>query len=131
MTGNVAPLAREWLEAKRDEAAANARRIKIEAQLCEAIDTPQEGSKTHKIDGYKITATQPVGRKINLDEWEKVKDKVSSDLRPVKVKVEADEAGCKYLANNQPEIWAKIAPAFEVKPGKVGFKIEEIPTDGN
>lgn len=131
MTGNIAPLAEEWLEAKRDEAAANARRIKIEAQLSEAINIPQEGSKTQKIDGYKITATQPVARNINLVEWEKVKDKVSDELRPVKVKIEADAAGCKYLANNEPEIWAKIATAFYVKPGKVGFKIEEIPTDGN
>ena len=122
---NIEPLAKAWLDAKRAEAKANAERLKIEAQMCDALEVPDEGSKTHKIEGYKITVTQPVARKLDEDAWEKVKDRIPQDMWPVKIKVEADATGCKYLAGNEPAMWRKIASAFEVKPGKVGFKVEE------
>ena len=125
MTGNIAPLAKDWLEAKQEEEYAKARRIEIEKQLTQALDVPDEGSKTHKIDGYKITVTQPVSRKIDLDAWDKVSDHLPIGMQPIKTKVEADPAGCKYLAKEEPEMWAKVASAFTVQPGKVGFKVEE------
>lgn len=123
---NVQALARDWLEAKRAENAANAARIKIEEQLAEAMEIPDEGSKTHKIDGFKITVTQPVARKLDAAAWEKVKQHVSPEMAPIKVKIEPDATGCKWLAANDPKTWRKIAAAFETKPGKVGFKVEEV-----
>jgi len=123
---NVQALARDWLEAKRAENAANAARIKIEDQLAQALDVPDEGSKTHKIDGFKITLNQPVTRKLDAVAWEKVKQYVSTDLAPIKIKLEADATGCKWLAANDAKTWRKIAAAFETKPGKVGVKVEEV-----
>ena len=123
---NVQALARDWLDAKRAENAANAARIKIEEQLAEALDVPDEGSKTHKIDGFKVTLTQPVTRKLDAAAWENVKQHVSPDMAPVKVKLEADASGCKWLAANDATTWRKIAPAFETKPGKIGVKVEEV-----
>jgi hypothetical protein len=93
---NVQALARDWLEAKRAENAANAARIKIETQLAQALDVPDEGSKTHKIDGFKVTLTQPVTRKLDAAAWEKVKQHVSPDLAPIKIKLEPDATGCKW-----------------------------------
>ena len=124
---NVETLARDWLEARRAEAEAAKRRCAIEAQMCEALEVPAEGSKTHKLDSHKVTVTQPVTRKLDLKAWELVKDDCPQALQPVKVRLEADATGCKYLANNEPEIWRKIARAFETKPGKVGFKVEVLP----
>lgn len=123
---NVQALARDWLDAKRAENAANAARIKIETQLSEALDVPSEGSKTHKIDGYKITLTQPVTRKLDVAAWQKVEHHVSPDLAPIKMKMEADATGCKWLAENNPSVWRKIADAFETKTGKIGVKVEEV-----
>jgi hypothetical protein len=123
---NVQALARDWLDAKRAENAANAARIKIETQLAEALDVPSEGSKTHKIDGYKITLTQPVTRKLDVAAWQKVEHHVLPDLAPIKVKLEADATGCKWLAENDPSVWRKIADAFETKTGKIGVKVEEV-----
>lgn len=123
---NVQALARDWLDAKRAENAASKRRIEIEEQLAQALEVPEEGSKTHKIDGFKVTLTQPVTRKLDVDAWEKVKGQISADLAPVKVKLEADATGCKWLANNEPKLWRKIAAAFETKPGKIGVKVEEV-----
>lgn len=123
---NVQALARDWLEAKRAENAANAARIKIEDQLAQALDVPNEGSKTHKIDGFKITLTQPVTRKLDAAAWEKVKQHVPADLAPIKIKLEPDATGCKWLAANDAKTWRKIASAFETKPGKIGVKVEEV-----
>ena len=122
---NVQALARDWLNAKRAEILANAARIKIEEQLAEALDVPDEGSKTHNIEGFKVTLTQPVARKVDAKVWEKVKQYVSPDFAHIKVKLEADAAGCKWLAANDAVTWRKIAPAFETKPGKIGVKVEE------
>ena len=123
---NLEALCADWLEAKRAETAANKRRIEIEAQLAQCFDVPDEGSKTHKLDGYKITFTQPVSRKVDEAIWDQIKRTVPAALRPVKVKIEADATGCKYLVKNEPEIWARIAPAFETKPGKIGVKVEAV-----
>lgn len=123
---NREALCEAWLEAKRAETAANKRRIEIETQLTQCFDVPGEGSKTHKLDKFKITLTQPVTRKVDEAAWDQVKRTVPAALRPVKMKLEADATGCKYLASNEPELWARIATAFETKPGKIGVKVEAV-----
>ena len=124
MNSNVEPLAQAWIEAKRDETLATARRVEIEDKLIPALEIPDEGSKTQKVGAFKITVTQPIGRKLIADEWAKVAKLCPVDMQPVKIKVEADPAGMKWLQQNEPLMWAKIAPAFETKPGKVGFRIK-------
>lgn len=126
LTSNIAPLARAWLDAKRAENEANAARLKIEAQMQGALEIPQEGSKTHKVDGFKITVTQPVTRKLDEAEWAKVQVYCPAEYRPIKTKIEADATGCKWLVENEPKLWALISGAFETKPGKVGFKVENV-----
>ena len=123
---NIEALCRDWLDAKRQENAANKRRIEVEEQMAQALDVPDEGSKTHKLEGFKVTVTQPVERKLDEAAWAKVQHLVPENMRPVKVKTEADATGCKYLAQNEPAMWRKIAKAFETKPGKIGFKVEEV-----
>ena len=123
---NIEALCASWLEAKRAETTANKQRLAIEKQIAEALDVPTEGSKTHSLDHFKVTLTQPVTRKLDIMAWDKVRDTCPPDLQPIKVKVEADSAGCKYLAKNEPALWAKIATAFETKPGKIGVKVEAV-----
>ncbi len=123
---NLEGLAQAWLDAKREETAATDKRHKIEAQLASALDTKAEGSITHKLDGYKVTLTQPVSRKLDERAWPSVAGYCPPAMAPIKTKVEADAPGCKWLAENHPEIWRKISPAFETKPGKIGVKVEAI-----
>ena len=73
-----------------------------------------------------MTLTQPVSRKFDSAEWFKVEHFCPPDIQPVKLKLEVDASGCKWLAENEPEIWRKIAPAFETKPGKIGVKVEAV-----
>lgn len=123
---NIDGLLAEWLDAKAAEQKAQALRYKIEAKITAAFEAKPEGAITHKTEAYKVTLTQPVTRKVDLLMWEVVKHHLPEALRPVKIKVEADAAGMKWLANNDPDLWAKVAKAFETKPGKIGVKVEVL-----
>jgi chaperonin cofactor prefoldin len=123
---NIDGLASEWLEVKAEEKLIIARRHAIEAQITEALEAKSEGSITHKLELFKVTLTQPVSRKVDPILWEKVKDKIPENMRPVKETISADAAGCRYLLEKEPRMWAKILIAFESKPGKVGVKVEAL-----
>jgi len=123
---NIDALARDWLIAKRAEQDAALRRIKIEGEIAAALDVKDEGSITHKLEEHKVTLTQPVRRSLDAKMWEGVKHKIPEQLRPVKTKLEADASGIKWLEENEPNMWAKIAPAFTSKKGKISVKVENI-----
>ena len=123
---NVDILAVDWLAIKAEEKALTAKRHAIEEQIAAALEVKDEGSISHKLDGHKITLTQPVSRKIDAIVWDKVAKKIPTHLHPVKTVISADSAGCRYLLANEPKLWAKIAPAFETKAGKIGVKVEAL-----
>ena len=123
---NVDILAADWLVIKAEEKALTAKRHAIEEQLNAALEAKDEGSISHKTEGHKITLTQPVSRKVDAIIWDKVAKKIPTHLHPVKTAISADAAGCRYLLANEPKLWAKIAPAFETKAGKIGVKIEVV-----
>ena len=123
---NIDGLAADWLAAKAEERKANLLRLAIEKELTEALEAKDEGSITHTLQSHKVTLTQPVTRKIDEKMWRGVKHKIPEQLRPVKVEVKADAAGMKWLQDNEPQIWKRIASAFETKPGKIAVKVEEL-----
>tara|TARA_R100000951_G_C2638332_1_gene180022 strand:- start:1459 stop:1851 length:393 start_codon:yes stop_codon:yes gene_type:complete len=123
---NVDGLAAEWLQLKAQEKEVIAKRHAIEAQITKALDAKDEGTISHKLDQHKVTLTQPVTRKVDAVQWDKVKDKIPENMHPIKVSISADAVGCRYLAEKEPVLWRKVAKAFETKQGKIGVKVEEI-----
>ena len=123
---NLDILAADWLVIKAEETALTKKRHAIEEQLNAALEAKDEGSISHKTEGHKITLTQPVSRKVDAIIWDKVAKKIPTHLHPVKTTVSADAAGCRYLLANEPKLWAKIAPAFATRAGKIGVKIETL-----
>ena len=123
---NVDGLAAEWLQLKAQEKEVIAKRHAVEKQITEALDAKDEGTISHKLDQHKITLTQPVTRKVDAVQWDKVKDKIPENMHPIKVSISADAVGCRYLAEKEPVLWRKVAKAFETKQGKIGVKVEEI-----
>ena len=123
---NIDGLASEWLEVKALEKDIIARRHAIEEQITTALEVKGEGSISHKLEAHKVTLNQPVSRKVDAIVWDKVKDKIPENMHPVKVSVSADSAGCRYLADKEPRLWAKVAKAFEMKQGKIGIKVEAL-----
>jgi len=123
---NIDGLASEWLELKAQEKKITAQRHAVEEQITEALDAKGEGSVSHKLENHKVTLTQPVSRKIDSIIWDKVKDKIPESMHPVKMALTVDSVGCRYLAEKEHRMWAKIAKAFETKPGKIGVKVEVL-----
>jgi len=126
MSSNVETLCADWLDAKSAETAAQQLRLAIEREIAQAFDVPDEGTKSHKTDNFKVTVGQPVYRSVNADIWEAIKYKLPLDMHPVKTEIKADPAGMKYLANNEPVLWGMVAEAFTTKPGKISVKVEEL-----
>lgn len=123
---NVDGLAAEWLQLKAQEKEIIAKRHAVEKQITEALDAKDEGTITHTLEQHKISLTQPVTRKVDAVQWDKVKDKIPEHMHPVKHSISADAVGCRYLAEKEPVLWRKVAKAFETKQGKIGVKVEEI-----
>ena len=123
---NLDILAADWLSIKAEETALTAKRHAIEEQIAAALEVKSEGSISHKLDGHKITLTQPVSRKVDAIIWDKVSRKIPKPFHPVKTVISADSAGCRYLLANEPKLWAKIAPAFATRAGKISVKIETL-----
>jgi hypothetical protein len=123
MSSNVTGLCGAWLEAKSREDKAKAARIKIEDEISQALDAKDEGAITHKVEPYKVTLTQPIYRKIDLAIWETVKHNMPAEAWPIKTKIEVDDAGCKWLAKERPDLWSIAAKAITATPGKIGVKV--------
>jgi len=117
---NIDGLASQWLELKKAERKLIAERHAIEEQITTALDAKDEGSISHKLEDHKVTLSQTVTRKIDLNTWEEVKHKIPENLHPVKTSLSADAAGCRWLLDNDPKLWAKVAKAFETKKAKIG-----------
>jgi len=123
---NTDQLLADWLEQKQIETTANRNRIKIEAEIVAAFEAKDEGAITHKTENYKVTLNQPITRSVDANAWDMVKHRLPENMHPVSMVPKADAKGMKYLAQNEPTLWASVAEAFTTKPGKVGVKVEKL-----
>lgn len=120
----LAQLARDWLMLKGAEESARKRRIKIEEAMLPFLEQKAEGSTTSELDsGHKVTVTNKMNRKLDFDGFNTVRDQIPKNLRPVKVKEELDDRGARWLQQNEPQIYALIAPHLTVTPAKPGIKV--------
>jgi hypothetical protein len=117
-------LAQHWLQAKRDELAANNRRVDIEQQILALFPPKEEGSSSTALEnGMKLKTTGKLTYKADLDKLLALT--AGWPEKPVKTKVEADESLLKAIRTDRPDLWRQIAPAITVKPAKTYIVIEE------
>lgn len=118
-------LAVEWAAAKERETTARDERVAVEEKILKIRAAKEEGSETFVTPGgAKITLTGKVAYKVNLDKLISATAGWPDDVRPVRSKVEADEARLKAIRAESPKLWAQIAPAVETKPAKTGVSIK-------
>lgn len=117
-------LTNEWLQAKKEESDANKRRVAIETQMLAHIQTKAEGAVTVEAGLFKVTAETKLNRTIDWDAYDAIREQIPERLRPVKFKRELDATGCKYLENNEPQIYALLAPCITVKPAKTAITVK-------
>jgi hypothetical protein len=123
MSSNITGLCGAWLEAKRREDEAKKVRIQIEDEISQALEAKDEGSITHKVEPYKVTLSQPIYRKVDMGVWETIKGSIPMEAWPLKMKVEVDDTGCRWLMENRPDLWRIAATAITATPGKIGVKV--------
>jgi hypothetical protein len=117
-------LAVDWLRAKKDEADANKRRIAVELEMLALIELKPEGATTTEAGMFKVTAETKLTRSIDWEKYDGIREQIPERLRPVKFKRELDATGCKYLENNEPQIYALIAPCITTKPAKTAITVK-------
>lgn len=121
---SVKVLAKRWTTGKARIKELQDELLEIEADMLGLVESTEGGSKTNHLDGYKITVKRPINRTIDGEAWEAVKERIPSDLWPIKMKVEPDAKGCDWLRENRSDLWAIAAEAIHEKEGMAGFTIE-------
>ena len=135
MLGNNEPpiydLVDRWLDLKKAEDDAKIERIKIEEEMINFLETKTEGSATTTLeDKTKITFKTGFSRKLDLKAWEKVKQKIVPEVRPIKTKIELDEPALKKLKEKEPLVYNTISEAITDTPSKPNFTIKKEETNG-
>lgn len=116
-------LSKAWLKAKAAEDEAKARRIEIEEALVARLGKRDEGSQTHDLGGYKVTITGVINRSLDKKAWERIKERIPENRRPVTYVPKLDVAGIKWLHANDLATYRIVAQALVVKPGKTNIKV--------
>lgn len=113
-----------WVEAKREEDAAKAKRLAIEEVICQLQPPRTEGSSTVEAGGYKVTLTGSLTYKLDdLEALRNITRDWDAEIIPLKTKTELDATGCKWLRENRPELWGQLAKVVTVKPAKTAVKV--------
>lgn len=118
---------KEWLEAKKEESDAVARRREIEDKISSGlgIEGGDEGSRSFNADGYKITVTCRMNRRINSDKLQEIaaENGISEHLsrlfnwRPT-ISMPAWKAA-------DENITTPLTDAITTTPGRPSYKIEK------
>ena len=114
----------DWLAAKNAEKSANQKRVEIEEKIIAITGKRDEGSKTHEVDGFKISVAGKVSRKMDWEEWQRIRGNIPETLWPVKNRLELDEVGVKYLQKNEPDYYDMLP--ITVTPAKTSVSVEVI-----
>ena len=120
-------VAEDYLAAKKLKRELDAQILELEQEMIASLGAPDEGSKTHRIAGFKIELKGVVNRKVDWDVFDTVVAKLSSQeagfVPPEKHKRELDETGLKWYAKEQPGVYARLAAAVTATPGKTGVSV--------
>jgi len=121
----IQELAATWLQAKADEAAANARRLEAEEQILKLLPAKEEGKTTTPISNTtRISTTGKLSFKADVDALQALTISWPEAMRPLKTKIEQDEPVLRQIRVERPDLWRHIASAITVKPAKVYIQIE-------
>lgn len=108
--------------AKADEQAAKEVRLKAEDDLLAALGQQKmEGTTTTATDGYKITVTAKLTRKLDYDRYQQMG--LPENLQFVKYKPEIDLKRLRAIEMVDP---ALVASCVTVAPAKPAIKLEEV-----
>jgi hypothetical protein len=121
-------LTHAWLEAKADEAKANAHRVEIEQQMAALLPskTPEETVKAEAA-GYRIAVKYGLTRSVDStalqDIWDSLTEKAQAAFS-WKASIKVGEL--RKVQEFLPAEYAKLATAIESKPAKPSVSVEML-----
>lgn len=116
---NLQELINIRIAAKRAEEAAVTERRRIDEQISELLKDPNkpEGSVSQKLDGFKVTVTYKIDRKVSADELQKSWDKLSPEVQAVfKWKPDVSVSELRKLDDKQQLAASKFITAKTASP---------------
>jgi hypothetical protein len=122
----VTQLVAARIAAKRAEDAAIAERRKIDEQISTLLKDPSkpEGSISHKDNGYKVTVTYKIDRKVDSEALTKEWDKLSADVQAAfNWKADVSVSTLRKLENNDLAAAGRYITSKEATPS---IKIEAV-----
>lgn len=131
----VEALCAQWLQAKKEEDAAIAKRRNISNSLANLLPVPEgQQSKTHTVGDYKVGVKPATNYKIDWPALDRVyaeySAKVCDDARialPEKEpKRQLDEKGLRWIRENAKDLYLAISQAITATPGTTGITVEPI-----
>lgn len=124
MSQTLESLASQWRNAKKAEAQARDERVALESQIIEQTGLREEGSMTVNAGEWKVKVTCKLTRKLDAETWERIKHTIPEAMQPVSYAPKLEIKGLRYLEKNEPEVFAKVAQAIEMKPAKPSIEVK-------
>ena len=116
-----------WLDAKKEEKAANDKRIGIEKDILAIVRPNAEGRMSLKLgSGYKLTLDSKMIYKGDCDALEAMSADWPAEYQVVRIKKDLNETKLKEIRMYRPEVWLRMSEAITMKPAKVSVSIERI-----
>lgn len=123
----VEDIAQDYLAAKKMKDEAQKLVLEMEEELIAALGAPEEGSKTHRLNGFKVELKGVINRRVDWEifdaECKRLEEQEPFFMAPVKTKRELDESYFKRLYKDQPGVYARLAKGVTATPGKVGISV--------
>jgi hypothetical protein len=120
-------VAEDLLAAKKMKAEAEKLVLEMEVELIAALGAPEEGSRTHRLNGFKVEMKGVINRKTDWEVFDAVVATLEREepffMAPVKMKRELDETFFKRLYKDQPGVYARLAKGVTATPGKTGVTV--------
>lgn len=120
-------LYQQWLEAKDAEREATEARRVIEDQLIQqlGVDDTRDGSKTHKLDGYKVTVTTRINRTVDADLVQDIAAEHGLTHHLGQLFRWKPDINKRAWEEADAAITGPLSAAVTAKPGRPSFKIEQ------
>ena len=119
--------AADLLAARKMREEADKLVLECEQELIDMIGAPEEGSKTHKLNGFKVEVKGVINRKVDWDVLDTICATLAEQepffMAPIKIKRELDVTEVKRLFRESPGVYARLAKAITATPGKTGVTI--------
>ncbi len=125
MTATLSQLAAAFAAAKDEEARATELRRSIAAQIQALTGHDAEGSKTYKDGDWRVTVKAPLITSMDWQKWEETKLAIPEQFWPVEMKPSLDMKGVKWIADNDPGLYAVLAKCLTVKPGALSVTVAQ------